>query len=634
MNRKLGKFAQDIFELRYAYPGEKTWHERAKVISRTAASAEKDDEKEKVFTQFYDAIGSMDFVPGGRIIFGSGRNSGGGGHNLLNCFVLIPEDNVESISKVLQDTYRISCAGGGIGFNASKIRPRGDGIAHIPFSSPGAVSFFRMINALGDEIRAGSQRRVALMGILNIDHPDILEFLTVKLDEKQLNNFNISVAITNKFIEACKKDQNWHFTFGNKQYNLFAFNRVDSQGNRIEVLVPALSLEDAEGRAKAYYKKDFTDTFEFIEVRNLKAKELWERIWSNAVKSGDPGIYNIDLANSWTNVNYFEQLNSTNPCGEISLPNEGNCCLGNVNLSNMVENGEFDWKRFARTVRAGVRFLDNILTINKFPTDGCKVTGLRSRRIGLGVMGYHYMLIKLGIRYGSEKCLEFTERLAETFRNEAYKMSTYLARDKSPFPAFNPEEYLKQEFAKSLPPRIRSNIRKYGIRNAVMLTIPPTGTISILAEISSGIEPIFAPLYNRSYRQDNVITKRPVVDPMLMEYYKGGKSIEGFVGAYDISPEEHMAVQAAWQKYIDSCISKTINLPADADWREFSDIALEYTQYLKGMTVYRAGSKGWEPLEAVPTTLENIQRFIKEVDLSEEVQSNDACSLSGGNCGG
>ena len=629
-NANLDPLGQSIFESRYAYPGETKWGERARVIAKTIASAELDEDKERIEKAFYDAIGSGDLIPGGRIIFGAGRNRGR--HNLLNCYVIIPEDNVASIGKTVQDMYRISCAGGGVGFNVSKLRPKGDHIGSVANSAPGSVSVLKMINEVGEHVRAGKNRRTALMGILNVTHPDLLEFLSVKLDQGQLNNFNISVAITNRFLEAVELGEDWHFTFNSKEYHLYDMVR-SSDGEVLRVI--GMDADDAMARAENFHKVAWTDTFELQGQRDMKARELWDLIWTNSVESGDPGIYNIDLANSYTNVSYFEDLDSTNPCGEISLPSYGNCCLGNINLNNMVleDGSDLDWKRLARTVRTGIRFLDNVLTVNTFPTEECKTVAERSRRVGLGVTGLHYMLIRLGIRYGSEKCLEFLERLFSTIRDESYKQSIYLARDKSPFPEFDYKKYLNEEFAKTLPARIRMLIKKHGVRNAVMLTIPPCGTTSMLFGLSSGIEPIFSAMYNRRYRQANVWKESLVVDPLFQEYYSKGKDLAPFVGAYDVAPEGHIKVQATIQKYIDSCISKTINLPAEATPEQFSQPALDYAAYLKGFTVYRAGSKGNEPLQAIPLTEENIEKYMGMPEPAEEaVQSGDACSAAGGDC--
>tara|TARA_R110000824_G_scaffold128983_3_gene290161 strand:- start:26997 stop:28892 length:1896 start_codon:yes stop_codon:yes gene_type:complete len=624
----LNELGQEIFEARYAYPGETKWGERAKVIAKVVASAERDEDKEKVEKLFYDAVGSGDLIPGGRIIYGAGRNRGN--HNLLNCYVIIPEDSVDSIGKTVQDMYKISCAGGGVGFNVSKIRPRGDHIGSVKNSAPGSVSVLQMINEVGEHVRAGKNRRTALMGILNITHPDLLEFLSVKLDQGQLNNFNISVAITDRFLEAIELDEDWYFTFNNKEYHSYEMLR---NGDEV-VSVIAQDEEDALARAENFHKKDWKDSFTGLGRKDIKARDLWDMIWKNSVESGDPGIYNIDLANRYTNVSYFESLDSTNPCGEISLPSYGNCCLGNINLSNMVlgDGSDLDWKRLARTVRTGIRFLDNVLTVNKFPTDTCKMVGERSRRIGLGVTGLHYMLIKLGLRYGNEKCLEFLERLFSTIRDESYKMSVYLARDKKPFPEFDYKKYLNEEYAKTLPARIRMLIKRHGIRNAVMLTIPPCGTISMLHGVSSGIEPIFSAMYNRRYRQANVWKEHLVVDPLFEEYYRKGVPLDNFVGAYDVAPEDHIKVQATVQKYMDSCISKTINLPEGTEPEEFSQAALDYAPYLKGLTVYRAGSKGNEPLAAIPLNQTNVDKHMKESTPSISIETGEACSLAGGEC--
>jgi len=467
--------------------------------------------------------------------------------------------------------------------------------------------------------------------------------LHVKLDQGELNNFNISVAITNRFLEAVELDEDWYFSFNNKEYHSYEVVRhwkdtngevgIGGAGGEC-IRVVGLDEEDALSRANNFHKKNWTDSFEMIGRKDIKARDLWDIIWKNSVESGDPGIYNIDLANSYTNVSYFESLDSTNPCGEISLPSYGNCCLANVNLSNMVldDGTDIDWKRLARTVRTGVRFLDNVLTVNTFPTEECKLVGERSRRIGLGVTGLHYMLIKVGIKYGSEKCLELLDRLFTTIRDEAYKMSIYLARDKKPFPEFDYKKYLSEEFAKTLPARIRMLIKRYGIRNAVMLTIPPCGTISMLHGVSSGIEPIFAAMYNRRYRHANIWKEQLVVDPLFEEYHESGKSLENFVGAYDVEPDEHIKVQATIQKYIDSCISKTINLPSTSTPEDFSQVALDYAPYLKGLTVYRAGAKEGEPLQAIALTPSNIDKYMNNEEKTASIQSGDACSLAGGDC--
>ena len=635
---KLSELGRKIFEQRYLNPGEVDYRDRAKNIARAIASVESDEERPKQEERFYQVLQSGDFVPGGRILFGAGRNK----QNLLNCYAIEPEDNVESIGKTIQDMYKISCGGGGVGFNFSKIRPKGDDIQNIKNSAPGSISVMRMINEVGNHVKAGKNRRTALMAELNITHPDILEFLHVKLDLKELTNFNISVAITDRFIEACEKDESWYFVFGNKKYDIYSMNRVSPDRTRSDLInVIGTSIEDCISRAKNHFLIHPDDTFENVEKVDLKARKLWDKIWANAVESGDPGIFNISLTNRWTNMSYFLEMNQTNPCGEIPLDSYANCCLGHINLVNMLleDESDIDWKKLARTIRIGVRFLDDVLTANHYPMQECKLAGDKSRRIGLGTMGLHHMLIKLGVKYGSDKCLEFLDRLYSTIRDEAYLASMYLAKEKGSFPAFKPKEFLAEEFARSLPARIRMLIKDYGIRNAVLLTAAPTGSISMIHSVSTGIEPIFAPLYLRRWREGNAWNETVVLDPLFKEALENKKDTSHIIGAYDITPEQHMAVQATIQRYIDNAISKTINLPKDANYKEIAEIGLKFIPYLKGLTVYRAGSKGSkdapEPLQAIPTTQENIIKYAYPLlnSNSRTEVSPAACRIGDGSCG-
>ena len=1094
--KKLEGLGLKIFEQRYSYPGEKDYSDRAWSMAKHVASCEPEDVREKIQDKFYQVLGNADLIPGGRIIFGAGRSQ----QNLLNCYAIEPEDSVESIGKTLQDMYKISCGGGGIGFNFSKIRPKGDDIGIIKNSAPGSVSVMKMINEVGNHVKAGKNRRTALMSELNVDHPDILEFLKVKLDLGQLNNFNISVAITDDFISACEKNEQWTFKFKNKVYNVYGANRTSPNGTVEYINIVATSEEDAIQRGLQHHLVHPDDKFVDVCKIELKALDLWNRLWENAVKSGEPGIFNLSLTNRFTNVSYFLQMNQTNPCltkdtyvavadgrgsvkigdlvnegkdvpvyalntktdrievkmmrnprktggnkqivkvtlddgssirctdnhkfilktgetkeakdllpsdqltlmtrdkgklskfipgirskdsnpdywgilydgmrpktehrmiaeyfygkipnkfvvhhkdfnsennnpenlqvmssedhnelhsrlmigdnnpmrrahtewsdekweeyrknmseatgglkngnstgitntelfdkaveltrslgrrfsreewqtyakdnnlpitfskfrrneygdilnfsklvaeycgvehldadprtvrsfqeyvkaggnaviedrsifvlkscedcsaqiklpfnyreisyckecidirrsnnitseavrdsfraaikdrkedgrfkqlsaytklkfdlarnpfkkewesycrdnsirfrfgkhspfntygdlveaasnfnhrvksveldgfedvyngtvddhhnffingnnsnqfvcikqcGEIPLESYANCCLGHVNLSNMItdDGKDVNWPRLANAVRVGVRFLDDVLTVNHYPIPECKISGERTRRIGLGTLGLHHMLIKLGIRYGSEKCLEFLDRLYSTIRDEAYKESMRLAQEKGSFPMFDADKFLKEEFAKTLPARIRMYIRQNGIRNALILTAAPTGTVSMVHGTSTGIEPIFAPMYKRRYREGNTWREEIVLDTLFKEALENNQPANHIVGAYDITPEEHMAVQATIQRYVDNAISKTINLPTDATSKEVSKMALKYIPYLKGMTVYRAGSRGAEPMEVMPLTPENIE-LAKELIKSKKAET----ALDGGSC--
>lgn len=634
---QLKGLSHDIFMERYAYPGDQDWEDRAKTIAKVAASAEGDSTTQEWYERFWEALEPGDFVPGGRIIFGAGRP----GFNLLNCYVLWPDDNVESIGQVVKDSYLISCGGGGIGYDFSRIRPRGDDIQNIKNSAPGAISNMRMINEIGEHVRSGKNRRTALMGILRVDHPDLFEFLDAKLDLKSLNNFNISVAVTDVFIKAVQKNKDWNFTFNNRQYHMYDIEGtcVNGKTEPVKVSIAALSEEDAIGRATQHLRPEMgATTFHKATKRTIKARDIWERLFRSAVECGDPGIYNVDFANRYTNVNYFETLPSTNPCGEITLPAYGNCCLGHINLANMVDkSGRVQWKKMARTIRAAVRFLDNILSINNFAVSECREVGHNSRRIGLGVTGLHYFLIRAGFRYGDEACCEFVERLFSTIRDESYKTSIEIAKEKGSFTAFDAEQYLEQEFAKTLPPRIRREIKKHGIRNAVMLTCAPCGTNSMVLGVSTGIEPIFSPVYERSYRDNSVWKKQLVVDPLFKSLYEAGdERLELCVGAYDVTPEEHIRIQASIQKHVDQSLSKTCNLPETATYEDIKDIILDYAQDVKGFTIYRAGSRGKEPLKAISidgmnkSDLEEL--MVRAVGYGTEESAPSMCSINGGEC--
>lgn len=328
------------------------------------------------------------------------------------------------------------------------------------------------------------------------------------------------------------------------------------------------------------------------------------------------------------NHNFFANGVCVSNCGEADLPAYGNCCLGSINLANFYDETKNDvnWSNLAKTIKVAVRFLDNVLTINNYPLPECKIAAEKSRRIGLGVMGLHYLLIKLGMKYGKKKSLEFIERLFATFRNEAYEASIDLAQEKGAFQMFDYDKYIDNDYIQQLPPRLLRKLKKFGIRNSVLMNCAPTGTISQLANVSSGVEPIFAPVHYRKYRNsNNKIIREIIVDSLLVEHYRENKSLAYFVSAYDISPEEHIAVQAAIQQYIDGSISKTINLPENySNINDMSDIIFEYSKHLKGMTIYRQNSRGNEPLVEL--------KFDGKKELGEYIEKAANIKASAVNC--
>jgi ribonucleoside-diphosphate reductase alpha chain len=627
----MNDFQTEIMTQRYALSSEKSWLEVSKRVANHTAKAEHNGDISLWEKRFNWVMSNGYYFPGGRVLYGSGRRIGG----LLNCFCKGVEDNRHSIAKLAHDMYLISTFGGGVGTNYSAIRPKGDSIQGVQGSAPGVVSEIRKIDAIGEQVKSGGGRRVALIATLSIEHPDLLDFLDVKLDLGQLNNHNISINYGEKFFDAVRNDEVWTFEFRGQEYNRYlleAFMPSEDNDNKpVSRLlhVVATSEDNALKTAENYHKDNWLEQFEVLNVDNLMAKDLWARICKNAVESGEPGFLFEDNIKANFATHYFEEYNNCNPCTEALLPADGNCNLGSINLSLMYdgEKNDVDWSLLTKVIGISIRMMDNVLTMNIYPTPETKVVAEKSRRIGLGVMGLHHLLIKMGLRYGSEESLEFIERLFTTIRNESFKASIDIAKDKGSFPEYDYERYLENDYTSKLPTRILKSIKKYGIRNAVILSIAPTGTISMVAGVSSGIEPIFAPIYNRKYRVGNTLHEEVVVDKMFGSAVKDGKW-DHIIGSYDVTPEEHMAVQAAVQDYVDQAISKTINVPKDFTHEQLMDLIMNYSDRLKGLTVYREGSRDNEPLSAIKTTKKNVEKYA----MVEELQGVVSPDCAQGSC--
>jgi ribonucleoside-diphosphate reductase alpha chain len=323
---------------------------------------------------------------------------------------------------------------------------------------------------------------------------------------------------------------------------------------------------------------------------------------NNAWKCADPGFVNLDYMRRMNPTYYYEDIEAPNPCAELPLPRNGCCDLGSINLSNMYNpiTNSVHWTRLKDTIYTAVRFLDNVLDVTYYPLDEIELVAKASRRIGLGIMGLHYLLLKMGIkRYGSDESLEFMDDLFNKFRDYAYLASIELAGERGAFQNFDMQKYLEGEFAQGLPRRVLSKLKQHGIRNGAVVSMPPTGTTSLIAGVSSGIEPIFSPVHKRKYnvgiKDDKPVMKeRLEVDRLFLQYIKEDKDTSHFVGAYDITPEEHMMVQATCQKYVDNSISKTINMRKDYPKEKLSELLLEHLPHIKGTTLYREGCKGME----------------------------------------
>jgi ribonucleoside-diphosphate reductase alpha chain len=558
----------EIFKRSYAYDETETWEMASLRVADHVSAAENGD-KQKWFGRFAREIVTNRFMPGGRIWYGSGRPKA----QLLNCFVIPTGDSREAWGETLKQSLIISGTGGGVGINFSPIRPSGSPVKGTGGHATGPVSLMRMDNGVGQELVAGGNRRMAKMSCLDINHPDILEFLDCKLVDGQLNNTNISVVLNFDPVE---------------------FQQLVKDNGEIEL--------EWGGRKTG---------------ETVNARELWKRIVQNAWINGEPGVLNGFTANEQNNIFYHKKLISTNPCGEIWLEAYGCCDLGALVLPRFVNDGVVDWEGLENTIRVGVRFLDDVLTVNQYPLQEIKENCEEVRRIGLGVLGLHSMLMKMGLKYSSAEAQDFTDSLFNFIKHAAYDSSIMLAVEKGPFPAYS-EEFVDSGFMQKMKPAIRRKVREYGIRNCALLTVAPTGTTAMVCGTTSGIEPIMAPVYWRRMvkdvdkRNQNIAEEVLVIEPAYDEF---GELVEG---AMDVPVEDHFQMQKVVQNHVDNAVSKTINLPTDYPLDNLSDLWLQYLPTLKGTTFYRFGSRENEPFNPVPhneieevissTSEENIRR--------------------------
>jgi ribonucleoside-diphosphate reductase alpha chain len=553
---KLTVNALEVLNRRYLLKDvtEKVVETPAQMFSRIANAISKVDRKygensvesEKTF---YEMMTRLEFVPNSPTLFNAGTKLG----QLSACFVLPVEDSLEGIFTAVKYTALIEKSGGGVGFDFSRLRPRGDIVMSTKGVASGPVSFMRVFDTATEVIKAGGKRRGAMMAILRVDHPDVLEFITSKQKPGFLSNFNISVAVTDDFMKAVEE---------NGEYGLVNPRNKEA-------------------------------------VSKLKAGEVWGLMVKSAWMSGDPGVVFIDEINRHNPTPEVGRIESTNPCGEQPLLPYESCNLGSINLSRMVEDGKINWEKLREAVRNCVHFLDNVVDANAYPLKETEKITRANRKIGLGVMGFADMLIELGIRYDSSEALELGERLMKFVEEEAHKKDVEIAEKRGSFPNFE-KSIWKSKYS--------------AFRNATVTTIAPTGSISIIAGCSSGIEPIFAISFIRNVLSgtrlfetnplfETVAKERGFYDAKLLEEIAKTGSVQNidrvpddvkklFVTALDIAPEWHVRMQAAFQRYTDNAVSKTVNLPAKAsveDVRRVYDLAWKLK--CKGVTVFRYGSK-------------------------------------------
>ena len=577
-------YSLQIFRDRYAFTESETWQEACERVARQMAIAELPEKQQQYKDKFYSILSSNMFVPGGRIWYNSGRTN----PQLLNCFVLDPnKDSREGWGKSSYNMIVTSMTGGGCGDDFSDVRPRGASISGQKGVAPGAVELMRLIDNCADPVRNGGQRRVALMFSLDLDHPDIEEFLNAKLTKGELTHANVSVRSkhTKEFIRAVKNDADWELNW------------------------------------KGKYKK------------TVKAKAIWDTIVANAYNSAEPGFLNWELVESESNIWYIEPLVTTNPCVEIALSAYDCCCLGHLVLTRFINNNQIDYALLGNTIRTAVRFLDNVLSVNSYPLPEMKVKSQALRRIGLGTTALADTLATLGLRYGSDEGNKFIDKLYRFISKAAYEASIMLAVEKGAFPLCNPEKHIESGFMKRMPAKIRSLVQEHGIRNCCILTQAPTGTVSILSgNCSSGIEPMFSPAYERRYWDKDERKTVLVFHPLFEQFMTEGKAVDHFVGSHQLSVRDHMEVQRIVQRHVDNAVSKTINIPHDYPMEEVEKAWLEYLPHLKGTTFYRDGTRGMvredgtvEPPPLSPIPIEEAKARFKETH-DTEVKVVDDCA--------
>lgn len=558
-----------IFKSRYAISEEETWEQCCRRVATSIASVEKDSEKwtELFFNMIHDQL----FIPGGRIL----RNAGKPQTNLLNCVGLTCEDSIEDIAGTLKEAVIISAEGAGIGINFN-VRPKGASIVRKGGVSSGVISFMTWFNEITKVVETGGNRRGALLGFIKIDHPEIYDFIRVKSDEGKLNSFNLSVAITHEFLDAVEQDLDWPLAFGGHTYQI------------------------------------------------VKARELWTTILEHMVKHAEPCLLNFTNM-SINNSYYCAPIVTVNGCAEINLERYGACDLGSLNLPKFVTGERTSWKLLEETIPIAVRFLDNVLDVTSYPLLEIKQTAQNLRRLGIGTMGLADMLFEKKIRYGSAESIKEIDKLFSTIRDFAYEASIELAVEKGSFPKYDPVNLSKAKFIRKLPRHLQRGIKEKGIRNVTLLAIPPTGTTSLLAGATSSIEPLFAKCYKRADR----ISERIYIHPLLKELLKKGEDIpDWFVSTEDITSYEHLEVQCTVQRYVDSAISKTLNLPEGTTVEELNKMVLTYIRDLKGLTVYVDNSRAEQVLNRI-----SIEEARKHLDDAEEGADEETVKCStGGTC--
>ena len=549
MSRFSAPIAEAIWDMKYRFkqadgtPVDLSVEDSWRRVARALSASEPEREAE-----FYAALEDFKFLPAGRILAGAGtaRNV-----TLFNCFVMgtVP-DSMGGIFDQLKEAALTMQQGGGIGYDFSTIRPKGADVKGVAADASGPLSFMDVWDAMCRTIMSAGSRRGAMMATMRCDHPDIEGFIAAKADAARLRMFNMSVLVTDAFMAAVEADGPWELTFGGQVYH------------------------------------------------TIQARDLWNKIMRATYDYAEPGVIFIDRINAMNNLAYCETIAATNPCGEQPLPPYGACLLGSINLARLVAEpfeagARVDEPALDALVATAVRMMDNVVDASRFPLEAQRQEALAKRRIGLGVTGLADALLMVGLRYGSDEAARQTEDWMHRIARAAYLASVELAKEKGPFPLFEAEPYLASGTLTHMDEDVRDAIRAHGIRNALLTSIAPTGTISLYAgNVSSGIEPVFAYAYTRKVLQkDGTRTEEEVVDYAVRKWrekFDDSPLPDHFVDAQTLAPADHVKMQAAAQKWIDSSISKTINVPEDISFEAFKDVyAQAYATGCKGCTTYR-----------------------------------------------
>ena len=534
------------FRDRYAWGDERYPHEAWQRVAAAVALREAPDQVDYWTARFFDLQDKERYVPGGRIMAAMGT---GTGVTAQNCYVIpSPHDSRKGIMESLTQWIEIQSKGGGVGVNLSSLRPAGARVEGVNGTSSGPVNWAQLFAFVtSDIIIQGGSRRGAAMIMLDVSHPDVFSFIHAKEVPGKLEGCNMSVCISDAFMEAVATDKSWDLVFDGKVYE------------------------------------------------TVKARQIWNEVCEAAWKSAEPGIYFMDRANKEANSGYFETLVATNPCGEQPLGPYGACLLGSFNLKAFMKDGDngryFDWNEFIYFIPDAVRFNDNVVDLSSYPLPECAQSQQDIRRMGLGIMGLADVLIELKLRYGSKEAIDFTEQVFSVLKNTAYWASAKLSSERGPFPKFS-KEFLARPFVQTLQPHVREAIEAHGIRNCYLLTQAPTGTTAQLVGVNSGIEPYFA---FKTFRKDRLGSYWVMTE--WAEEYESDSRPAYLVTADEVTPEEHVLMQAAAQRHNDSSISKTANLPESAtveDVKRLYDLA--YQAGLKSLSVYRNNSRSVQVL--------------------------------------